>query len=497
MPTPSNTRLPASRIDGPGLAPNAPLDYSFVGLSGGQIFHEMMLRHGVKHIFGYPGGAILPVFDAIYQSPHFDFVLPRHEQGAGHMAEGYARVSGLPGVVLVTSGPGATNVITPMQDAMSDGVPLVVFSGQVATSAIGSDAFQEADIVGISRSCTKWNVMVKSIEELPRRINEAFKIATSGRPGPVLVDLPKDITAGILRTGLPFKATTPGIHLGLPMNPLQMEEFASDPELIKAAARMINQAQRPIVYAGNGVLSSPMGPKLLAELAEKGNIPVCTTLQGLGAFDEMNEKSLHMLGMHGSAYANIAMQQADVIIALGARFDDRVTGKVDTFAPAAKVAAAQGRGGIIHFEILPKNVNKVVEAQIPIVGDVVANLASLVPQIEGQKREAWFSDIKSWKEAYPFTFEKSASGEKMKPQELIEELDLQTRHRKDEVIISTGVGQHQMWAAQHFRWRQPRSMVTSGGLGVNIFLMVPITRFLLLKFFRPWASVFQLLSVPK
>ena len=195
IPTPPIARLPASRIEGPGPAPNASLDHTFIGLSGGQIFHEMMLRHGVKHIFGYPGGAILPVFDAIYQSPHFEFILPRHEQGAGHMAEGYARASGLPGVVLVTSGPGATNVITPMQDALSDGIPLVVFCGQVATSAIGSDAFQEADVVGISRSCTKWNVMVKSIEELPRRINEAFKIATSGRPGPVLVDLPKDVTA--------------------------------------------------------------------------------------------------------------------------------------------------------------------------------------------------------------------------------------------------------------------------------------------------------------
>lgn len=305
---------------------HAPLDESFVGLSGGQIFHEMMLRHDVKHVFGYPGGAILPVFDAIYNSKHFDFVLPRHEQGAGHMAEGYARVSGKPGVVLVTSGPGATNVVTPMQDALSDGVPLVVFCGQVATSAIGSDAFQEADIVGISRSCTKWNVMVKDIAELPRRINEAFKIATSGRPGPVLVDLPKDVTAGILRTAIPYKSTTPGSS-SLPANPLVM---SSDIALIRSAADLINQAQRPVIYAGNGVLSSPLGPVLLKKLTSMGNIPVTTTLQGLGCFDELDDKSLHMLGMHGSAYANLAMQQADVIIALGARFDDRVTGKVDS-----------------------------------------------------------------------------------------------------------------------------------------------------------------------
>jgi acetolactate synthase-1/2/3 large subunit len=450
-----------------GPAPNAALDHAFVGMSGGQIFHEMMLRHNVKHIFGYPGGAILPVFDAIYNSPNFEFVLPRHEQGAGHMAEGYARVSGKPGIVLVTSGPGATNVVTPMQDALSDGVPLIVFTGQVATSAIGSDAFQEADVIGISRSCTKWNVMVKDIAELPRRINEAFKIACSGRPGPVLVDLPKDVTAGILRTPLPFKATTPGLSLGLPSNPLQSLEPPVDIVLIQQAAQLINQAQRPIIYAGNGVLSSPMGPKLLAELSEKGNIPVTTTLQGLGAFDETNDRSLHMLGMHGSAYANLAMQQADVIIALGGRFDDRVTGKVDQFAPAARAAALQGRGGIIHFEIQPKNINKVIDAQIPILGDVVTNMASLVPLIQSSPRNDWFADIKEWKQKYPFTYVKSLEGARVKPQHVIEELDRQTAHRKEDVIVTTGVGQHQMWAAQHYRWRYPQTLVTSGGLGVS------------------------------
>jgi acetolactate synthase I/II/III large subunit len=445
------------------------LDHSFIGMSGGDIFHEMMLRHNVKHIFGYPGGAILPVFDAIYNSKHFDFILPRHEQGAGHMAEGYARVSGKPGVILVTSGPGATNVVTPMQDALSDGVPLVVFCGQVATSAIGSDAFQEADIVGISRSCTKWNVMVKDIAELPRRINEAFKIATSGRPGPVLVDLPKDVTAGILRTPLPFKATTPGFSLDLPVNPLHVPvRPTSEVELIRQAAQLINQAERPLIYAGNGVLGSPLGPKFMTQLAREGNIPVTTTLQGLGSFDETDPRSLHMLGMHGSAYANLAIQQADVIIALGARFDDRVTGKVSQFAPAARAAAAQGRGGIIHFEIQPKNVNKVVDASIPILGDVTENLAALLPLVKYSERAAWFKDINEWKMKYPFVYVKSnpEKGEKMKPQEVIEELDRQSASYKEDVIISTGVGQHQMWAAQHFRWRFPRSMVTSGGLGV-------------------------------
>lgn len=310
----------------------------FIGLSGGQIFHEMMLRQNVKKVFGYPGGAILPVFDAIYNSPHFDFVLPRHEQGAGHMAEGYARVSGKPGVVLVTSGPGATNVITPMQDALSDGVPLVVFCGQVASNLIGSDAFQEADVVGISRSCTKWNVMVKDVAELPRRINEAFKIATTGRPGPVLVDLPKDVTAAILRNPIPSKSVQTGATPYLPSSPLNPATMPSAPQpgeasLISAAARLINNAKRPVIYCGNGVLSSPEGPKLLKQISDIGNIPVTTTMQGLGAYDERDSKSLHMLGMHGSAYANFAMQEADVLIALGARFDDRITGKVDSEFP--------------------------------------------------------------------------------------------------------------------------------------------------------------------
>ncbi|KAF7296553.1 Acetolactate synthase [Mycena chlorophos] len=461
---------PGSTIPNYGLPPNEPLDNSFVGLTGGEIFHEMMLRHGVKQIFGYPGGAILPVFDAIYNSPHFDFVLPRHEQGAGHMAEGYARVSGKPGVVLVTSGPGATNVITPMQDAMSDGIPLVVFTGQVASAAIGTDAFQEADVIGISRSCTKWNVMVKDIAELPRRINEAFKIATSGRPGPVLVDLPKDITASVLRNALPFRQTTAGHSaLALPTNPLAFPEPSTEPALIRQAAALINQAQRPVIYAGAGVLSSPEGPTLLRELADKGNIPVCTTLQGLGAFDEMHPKSLHMLGMHGSAYANLAMQQADVIIALGARFDDRVTGKVDAFAPAARAAQAQGRGGIIHFEILPKNVNKVIDATIPVLGDVVENMAALVPHIQATPREAWFADLAGWKKEYPFTYVPSKAGERMKPQEVVEELDTQCKARKADVVIATGVGQHQMWAAQHYRWTHPQTLVTSGGLGTMGF----------------------------
>lgn len=400
----------------------------FIGMSGGQIIHEMLGRHKVEQVFGYPGGAILPVFDAIYNSPHFNFVLPRHEQGAGHMAEGYARVSGKPGVVLVTSGPGATNVITPMQDAMSDGLPMVVLCGQVATNLIGSDSFQEADVVGISRSCTKWNVIVKDVAELPRRINEAFKIATTGRPGPVLVDLPKDVTAAILRHPIPAKSVEVGSSPYLPSSPLNPVTNngpqPGDAGMIAAAAKLINGAKRPIVYCGAGVLASPEGPKLLKQLSDIGNIPVTTTLQGLGAFDERDEKSLHMLGMHGSAYANFAMQEADVIIALGARFDDRVTGKVDTFAPAARAAALEGKGGIIHFEIQPKNINKIVEANIPVLGDVVASLQELVPQITNKvDRSAWLARCKANKERYPFTYNGSQPGQKLKPQEVIKALN--------------------------------------------------------------------------
>ncbi|KAF5552108.1 acetolactate synthase [Fusarium circinatum] len=444
------------------------MDESFIGKTGGEIFHEMMLRHGVKHIFGYPGGAILPVFDAIYNSKHFDFILPRHEQGAGHMAEGYARASGKPGVVLVTSGPGATNVITPMQDALSDGTPMVVFTGQVVTTAIGSDAFQEADVVGISRACTKWNVMVKNVAELPRRINEAFEIATSGRPGPVLVDLPKDVTAGILRRAIPTETALPSLPSAASRAAMDVTKKQLEGAL-QRVGNLVNKAKKPIIYAGQGIILSEGGPEILKELADKSSIPVTTTLQGLGAYDELDEKSLHMLGMHGSAYANMAMQEADLIIALGARFDDRVTLSIAKFAPGAKAAAAEGRGGIVHFEIMPKNINKVVQATEAIEGDVATNLKELLPLIESktmEDRKEWFNKINEWKKKWPLTdYERAERSGLIKPQTLIEELSNLVADRKDQTYIATGVGQHQMWTAQHFRWRHPRSMITSGGLG--------------------------------
>ncbi|KAK6455157.1 acetolactate synthase [Scheffersomyces xylosifermentans] len=443
------------------------MDDSFIGLTGGEIFHEMMLRHNVDTVFGYAGGAILPVFDAIYNSDKFKFVLPRHEQGAGHMAEGYAKASGKPGVVLVTSGPGATNVITPLADALMDGVPLVVFSGQVPTTAIGTDAFQEADVIGISRSCTKWNVMVKNVAELPRRINEAFEIATSGRPGPVLVDLPKDVTGAILREAIPINSTLPSNALSQITKKAQ-SEFTMD--AIARSADLLNVAKKPIIYAGAGVLNHEDGPKLLKELADKANIPVTTTLQGLGAFDQRDPKSLDMLGMHGHAAANTAMQAADCIIALGARFDDRVTGNIAKFAPVAKLAASEGRGGIIHFEISPKNINKVVEATEAVEGDLTANLRSFIPLVkEVKERKEWLSKVNEWKEKYPYAYQVETPGSLIKPQTLIKEISEQSSTYGKEVIVTTGVGQHQMWAAQHFTWTKPRTMITSGGLGTMGF----------------------------
>ena len=382
------------------------------------------------------------------------------------MAEGYARASGKPGVVLVTSGPGATNVITPMQDAFSDGTPMVVFCGQVVTTSIGTDSFQEADVVGISRACTKWNVMVKSVAELPRRIQEAFEIATSGRPGPVLVDLPKDITAGILRKPIPMQSTLPSRPSAATLAAKELSEKQLH-STINRVARLVNVAKKPVLYVGQGILENPDGPKLLKELADKACIPVTTTLQGLGGFDELDPKSLHMLGMHGSAYANLAMQEADLIIALGARFDDRVTGSIAKFAPQAKLAASENRGGIVHFEIMPKNINKVVQANEAVEGDCAENIRHLLPLVEPvSERPEWFAQINDWKTRFPLSlYEKQTPDGPIKPQALIEKLSDLTAHMKDRTIITTGVGQHQMWAAQHFRWRRPRSMITSGGLG--------------------------------
>ncbi|MHC4994788.1 MAG: biosynthetic-type acetolactate synthase large subunit [Planctomycetota bacterium] len=431
--------------------PTAPTTDRFVGMTGAQIFHDLMVEHGVEAIFGYPGGAILPVFDAIFESNHFKFILSRHEQGAGHMAEGFARATGKPGVVLVTSGPGATNTVTPMQDALMDGTPMVVFSGQVPTFAIGSDAFQEADVTGISRPCTKWNTLVKNIEDLPRAINQAFHVATTGRPGPVLVDMPKDVTAGILKKAVSVEPHLPGYHI---------REFGTSDEIGKAA-EMINRARRPVIYAGQGVLIAGAS-QTLHDIAIQGNIPVTTTLQGLGAFDERHELSLHMLGMHGSAYANMAMQASDCIVAIGARFDDRITGNLAKFAPEARKAEREGRGGIIHFDIAPEQFHKNVRATLAVEGDAGKNMELLKPLIEPVDRKTWIDQITEWKAEYPFRYEVDERKGHTKPQAVIEELYKQT---KGEAIIVTGVGQHQMWAAQFYQYSEPGQFITSGGLG--------------------------------
>eukprot|EP00026_Physarum_polycephalum_P004388 Phypoly_transcript_04406.p1 GENE.Phypoly_transcript_04406~~Phypoly_transcript_04406.p1 ORF type:complete len:684 (-),score=73.01 Phypoly_transcript_04406:39-2090(-) len=436
----------------------------FVGMTGAQIFHEMMRHHNVTQIFGYPGGAILPVFDAIHDSPHFHFVLPRHEQGGGHMAEGYARATGKPGVLIVTSGPGATNAVTPLQDALSDGVPLIVFSGQVATHLIGTDAFQEADVVGITACCTKWNCIVRDIKDLPRKINEAFLIATSGRPGPVLVDLPKDVTAGVLQEVPDCKPRVPAKFL-LPTDHVGSNKLEAD---YKRIASLVNNAKRPIIYAGHGVVSGNAS-SLLREFAEKGNIPVTTTIHGLGAFDEYNPLSLHMLGMHGSAYANFAMQKADVIISLGARFDDRVTGNLKSFAPEAILAAKEGRGGIIHFDILPRNINKVVQVTEPVLGDINDTLPQLMKHIQFSARQEWLYSINKWKKDHPFAYNPAKEGGHLKPQAVLTELNKQLAKYNGNVIVTTGVGQHQMWAAQYLRWTKPRTFISSGGSGTMGF----------------------------
>jgi acetolactate synthase-1/2/3 large subunit len=417
----------------------------YKGKSGAQIFHEMLIGpHKVDTMFGYPGGAILPVFDQLYKTPA-KFILNRHEQASGHCADGYARATGKPGVCVVTSGPGATNTVTPLATAQLDSIPIIVFSGQVATKVIGNDAFQEADVTGITRPCTKWNYLVKDVRELPRVINEAFMIATSGRPGPVLVDLPKDVTSGICNEEVDDTVRAHIVD--------RRKHVSTHPEHVhqaEAAAELINRSNKPILYVGGGAIIAGAA-EVLKKISDRGNIPVTTTLLGLGAFDEHDPKSLYMLGMHGSAFANYAVQECDLLISVGARFDDRVTGNLATFAPNAK---------IIHIDIDPSSIGKNVDVDVTVVGDARMSLEMILPHIEHHDRREWFTQINGWKKRFPFKYFDDA--DKAKPQYVIEEINRQT---KGEAIITTGVGQHQMWAAQFYRWRFPRQMITSGGLG--------------------------------
>ena len=409
--------------------------------TGGQILHDILIEQGVEVLFGYPGGAILPTFDVLYNTP-MKFILTRHEQGAGHMADGYSRATGKIGTAIVTSGPGATNLTTDLATAYIDSIPMVALTGQVATSAIGNDAFQEADVVGVTRPVTKHNVLVKNVNELPRVIREAYHIAGTGRPGPVLVDLPKDIQVAKLAVEDNGEMNLPGYRPRVKGNPRQ----------IKMAAEAINAAERPVLYTGGGVIIADAW-KELRELARKGNIPITTTLLGLGAFDEVADPdlTLHMLGMHGSAYANYSVQESDLLIAIGARFDDRVTGKVSTFAPNAK---------IIHIDVDPSSIAKTIGVDIPVVGDAKAVLSELVPLIQHRDRTAWFNQINDWKKKHPFSYNQT-DGE-IKPQYVIDQISQIT---EGNAIITTGAGKHQMWAAQWHRCKNPQQWFTSGGLG--------------------------------
>jgi acetolactate synthase I/II/III large subunit len=416
----------------------------YKGKSGAQILHEMLVGpHKVDTMFGYPGGAILPMFDQLYKTPA-KFILNRHEQSSGHCADGYARATGRPGVCIVTSGPGATNTVTPLATAQLDSIPIIVFSGQVATKVIGNDAFQEADVTGITRPCTKWNYLIKDVRELPRVVNEAFIIAASGRPGPVLIDLPKDVQVAPCPEEVD---DTPREHI---LKRKKTSISGGSQKQVMDAAELINKSEKPVLYVGGGAIASGAW-QALRKVAEKGNIPCTTTLLGLGAFDEHSPLSMHMLGMHGSAYANYAVQECDCLIAVGARFDDRVTGNLATFAPKAK---------IIHIDIDPSSISKNVDVDVPVVGDAKASLEAMIQYIEHRERKDWHAQIAAWKERYPFSYKDDS--QHSKPQYVLEEINRQT---KGDAIFTTGVGQHQMWAAQFIRWRYPRQMITSGGLG--------------------------------
>jgi acetolactate synthase-1/2/3 large subunit len=407
--------------------------------TGAQTLIDLLLKEGVEYVFGIPGGVVLPLFDAIYQSP-LKFILTRHEQAAGHAADGFARATGKVGVCLVTSGPGATNLTTAIATAYMDSVPMVAITGQVKTNLIGSDAFQEADVMGITRPITKHSYLVKDLNDLPRVIYEAFYIASTGRCGPVVIDLPVDITLANLNGPPPEKIDLPGYK----------PRYHGNPRQIKLASEAINNSQRPVLYAGGGIILSGSSEEL-CQLAEKANIPVTTTLMGLGGFPETSPLSLGMLGMHGTCYANHSVQESDLLIAVGSRFDDRVTGKIDEFAPHAK---------IIHIDVDPASISKNIKVDIPVVGDAKSILTELIKDVHFEERKEWFSKIDGWKKKHPLSYDNS--GKDVKPQYVVEQIYEAT---KGDAIITTEVGQNQMWAAHYYTYTKPRTFISSGGLG--------------------------------
>ncbi|MHB0913978.1 MAG: biosynthetic-type acetolactate synthase large subunit [Armatimonadota bacterium] len=412
-------------------------------LTGAQALLKALSHEGVEVIFGFPGGQVIPIYDAIYDCKDIKHILVRHEQGAAHAADGYARATGKVGVCLATSGPGATNLVTGIANAYMDSIPMVAITGQVRTTSLGKDAFQEADITGITMPVTKHNFLVKKAEELPQVIAEAFHIARTGRPGPVLVDIPVDVSVAqfdykpVSEVDMPsYKPTTSG-------HPLQ----------IKKAAKLIAEAERPVLYTGGGVIAAEASPELI-ELSERTHILVATTLLGKGAIPETHPHSLGMLGMHGTAYANYAVAHCDLLIAVGARFDDRVAGKLDSFAKDAKV---------IHIDIDPAEIGKTVHVDVPIVGDCKEVLKELLKRVQPREETAWNEQIMRWKNEYPLHYDE---GSGLLPQFVIEKIWEATG---GDVVVATGVGQHQMWSAQFFRTQKPRQFLSSGGLGTMGF----------------------------
>lgn len=419
--------------------------------SGAAILVQGLIKQGVEFVFGYPGGAVLPIYDELFGDERIRHILVRHEAGAAHAAEGYARATGKPGVVLVTSGPGATNAVTGIADAFMDSIPLVVITGQVPTGLIGTDAFQEADTIGITRHCTKHNYLVKDPEDLAATIEEAFRIATTGRPGPVVVDIPKDVQIAVAGEAHRPKATPE--HRNIP-------QMVAAPDQIAEAIEMLEGAERPIFYTGGGVINSgPEASTLLRQLQDLTGAPVTSTLMGLGCFPSQHPDFLGMLGMHGTFEANMAMNRADVMVCIGARFDDRVTGRLDAFSPDSKK---------IHIDIDRSSINKTVPVELGIVGDCATVLGQLIEAWGDRKAQdlgEWKARIAGWRAreclAYP---EKSVKHPEMiMPQKAIERLHALTHHL--EPIVSTEVGQHQMWAAQYYGFESPNKWLTSGGLG--------------------------------
>ena len=421
-----------------------------IELSGAEMVVRALKDQGVKHIFGYPGGAVLPIYDALFASEDLIHVLVRHEQGAVHAAEGYARSTGKPGVVLVTSGPGATNAVTGLADALMDSIPIVVLTGQVATHLIGTDAFQECDTVGITRACTKHNYLVKDVNDLARVLHEAFQIATTGRPGPVVVDIPKDVQ---------FKR---GTYVAPESVRHKTWRPKTEPDLgaiVKAVELMAN-AKRPLFYTGGGIINSgPEASRLLCELVKLTGFPITSTLMGLGAFPASDPQWLGLVGMHGPYEANLAMHDCDLMICLGARFDDRVTGRIDGFSPGSTK---------IHLDIDPSQINKNVRVDLPIVADAAKALKEMLHFWKTQRRKVdapaladWWKQIEKWRKKDSLAYKPSA--DIIKPQYAIDRLYALTRGR--DVYITTEVGQHQMWAAQRFKFEEPNRWMTSGGLG--------------------------------